>query len=46
MTNKEYKKTMLLLPSAYNSKVMGDIENFIEFYKDKFNLYVIWDKKT
>ena len=43
---KEYKKTLLLVPSAYNSKVMGDISNFIKFYKDKFDLYVIYDKEN
>ena len=41
-----YKKTMVLIPSAFNSKAMGDIENFIIFYKDIFDLYIIWDKKS
>ena len=39
----EYKKKLVLIPSAYNSKVMGDIENFIKYYKDDFDVYVIYD---
>ena len=40
---KEYKKKVVLIPSAYNSKVMGDVENFIKYYKDDFDVYVIYD---
>ena len=41
---KEIKKQLVLIPSAYNYKVMGDIENFIEFYKSNFDVYIICDK--
>ncbi len=41
----EYKKKLVLIPSAYNSKVMGDIENFIKYYKDDFDVYVIYDSE-
>lgn len=43
---KEYKKKLVLIPSAYNSKVMGDIDCFIKYYKDLFDIYVIYDKKN
>ena len=38
------KKQLVLIPSAYNHKVMGDIENFIDYYMDKFEIYIICDK--
>lgn len=44
MKKQEYKKSLVLIPSAYNSRSMGDIEHFIDFYKDKFDLYIIWNK--
>ena len=34
MKRKEYKKQLVLIPSAYNHKVMGDVENFIKYYKN------------
>lgn len=40
------KKKIVLIPSAYNSKVMGDVENFIKYYKDNFDLYVLYDKNN
>lgn len=43
---KENKKKLVLIPSAYNSKVMGDVSNFIKYYKNDFDLYVIYDKKS
>ena len=46
MKEKEIKKSVVLIPSAFNSKVMGDIEHFIKFYKNDFDVYVIWDKET
>ena len=42
----EFKKTLLLVPSAYNSKVMGDVSNFIKYYKDIFDVFVIYDKEN
>lgn len=42
----DIKKKVVLIPSAYNSKVMGDIENFIKYYKDIFDLYVLYDKNN
>ena len=39
------KKKLVLIPSAYNERVLGDIENFIPYYKDKFDVYVITDVK-
>ena len=39
------KKKLVLIPSAYNERVMGDVENFIPYYKDKFDVYVITDVK-
>ena len=44
MSVEKCKKKLVLIPSAYNSKVMGDVESFIDYYKDKFDLYVISDK--
>lgn len=44
MNETSYKKKLLLIPSAYNSRVMGDIENFIKYYKESFDVYVISDK--
>ena len=44
MKRKEYKKQLVLIPSAYNHKVMGDVENFIKYYKDRFDIYIICDK--
>ena len=43
---KSYKKSLVLIPSAYNSKVMGDVENFIKYYKDDFSVYVIYDNEN
>ena len=40
------KKKIALVPSAYNPAAMGDVENFIEFYKDDFDVYVITNKET
>ena len=39
------KKKVLLIPSAYNHKALGDIEGFIPFYKDDFDVYVITDEE-
>lgn len=39
----QVKKKIVLIPSAYNHKAMGDIENFIKYYKDPFDVYVITD---
>ncbi len=44
MKNSVYKKQLVLIPSAYNHKVMGDIENFINYYKSDFDIYIICDK--
>ena len=44
MNETSYKKKLLLIPSAYNSRAMGDIEHFIEYYKESFDVYVISDK--
>ena len=44
MNETSYKKKLLLIPSAYNSRAMGDIENFIKYYKESFDVYVISDK--
>ena len=37
------KKSLVLIPSAYNERVMGDVENFIPYYKEKFELFVLTD---
>ncbi len=37
------KKKILLIPSAHNGKVMGDIINFTKYYKEQFDVYVISD---
>ena len=39
------KKKLVLVPSAYNPQVMGDIEGFIPIYKDTFEVYVITSEK-
>ena len=44
MSEKSFKKKLVLIPSAYNSKVMGDIENFVKYYKEIFDVYIISDK--
>ena len=44
MNETSYKKKLLLIPSSYNSRAMGDIEHFIEYYKESFDVYVISDK--
>lgn len=38
------RKKLVLIPSAYNEAAMGDVENFIDFYKDDFEVYVIVDR--
>lgn len=38
------KKKLVLIPSAYNHRAMGDVENFIEYYKDDMDVYVITDQ--
>ena len=38
------KKKIVLIPSAYNHRVMGDVENFIDYYKDSLDVYLILDK--
>lgn len=35
------KKKLLLIPSDYNHRVMADIDSFIEYYKNDFNIYII-----
>lgn len=35
------KKNLLLIPSDYNDRVMADIDSFIEYYKNDFNIYII-----
>ncbi|CUU53003.1 CDP-glycerol glycerophosphotransferase family protein [Actinobacillus pleuropneumoniae] len=35
------RKTVLLIPSDYNHRVMADISSFIQYYKDKFDVYII-----
>ncbi|TNH00935.1 glycosyltransferase, partial [Pasteurellaceae bacterium USgator11] len=35
------KKTLLLIPSDYNHRVMADIDSFIEYYKNDFDIYII-----
>ncbi|WP_198345316.1 CDP-glycerol glycerophosphotransferase family protein [Neisseria weixii] len=35
------KKKLLLIPSDYNYRVMADIDSFIEYYKNDFNIYII-----
>ncbi len=35
------KKKLLLVPSDYNHRVMADIDSFIEYYKNDFNIYII-----
>ncbi|MFV0499925.1 MAG: CDP-glycerol glycerophosphotransferase family protein [Bacilli bacterium] len=37
------KKKLLLIPSAFNSSVMGDVNLFIDIYKNKLDVYVISD---
>lgn len=37
------KRTLTLIPSAFNHKAMGDISNFIPFYKEQFSVVVISD---
>ena len=39
----QQKKKIVLLPSAYSHRAMGDIENFIKYYRDYFEVYVITD---
>lgn len=39
--NVQIKKTLLLIPSDYNHRVMADVDSFIEFYKNDFQVYVI-----
>ncbi|QBQ63517.1 glycosyltransferase [Actinobacillus indolicus] len=35
------KKTLLLIPSDYNHRVMADISSFIPFYQEQFDIYII-----
>lgn len=35
----------MLIPSAYNEAALGDVENFIGFYKDDFDVYLIVDRE-
>lgn len=35
------KKKLLLIPSDYNHRVMADIDSFIQFYKNDFEIYII-----
>ena len=35
------KKKLLLIPSDYNHRVMADIDSFIEYYKNDFDIYII-----
>lgn len=35
------KKKLLLVPSAYNERAMGDVITFVNFYKDDFDIYVL-----
>lgn len=39
------KRKLVLIPSAYNHRAMGDIENFIPFYKDSMEVFVITDEE-
>ncbi|QEY24486.1 CDP-glycerol glycerophosphotransferase family protein [Neisseria animalis] len=39
--NISLKKKLLLLPSDYNHRVMADIEPFIAYYQNEFDVYVI-----
>lgn len=39
----KYKKKLLLIPSAYNSLVLGDVLPFIKMYKDEFDVCLISD---
>lgn len=46
MNKQMYSKKIVLIPSAYNAKVMGDIASFINYYQNDFELYVIYDQKS
>lgn len=39
--NVKIKKTLLLIPSDYNQRVIADVDSFIEFYKNDFQIYII-----
>lgn len=39
------KKKLVLIPSAYNHRAMGDVENFIEYYKEDMDVYIITDQE-
>ncbi|WOO86626.1 CDP-glycerol glycerophosphotransferase family protein [Mollicutes bacterium LVI A0039] len=38
-----YKKTVVLIPSAWSSKALGDVILFADYYKHDFNVVVISD---
>lgn len=39
--NINLRQKLLLVPSDYNHRVMADVSSFIEYYKDKFEIYII-----
>ena len=39
-----YKKIVTMVPSAWSCKALGDIINFVEYYKDEFEVVIISDK--
>lgn len=41
LVNIEIKPKILLIPSDYNHRAMGDILPFVEFYKQNFDIYII-----
>lgn len=36
-----FKKKLLLVPSDYNQRVLSDILPFVDFYKNKFEIFII-----
>ncbi len=38
------KKKVLLVPSAYSYKAIGDIEGFAKYYKNDFEVYILQDR--
>ncbi|MDR1782114.1 MAG: CDP-glycerol glycerophosphotransferase family protein [Bacilli bacterium] len=37
----EIKKTLLLVPTAYSKSALGDVINFVDYYYQDFNVYII-----
>ncbi|WP_423364018.1 CDP-glycerol glycerophosphotransferase family protein [Mycoplasma sp. P36-A1] len=35
------KRKLLLVPSAYNIRAIGDVINFVDYYKDSLDIYIL-----